>query len=193
MNETSRTESFSVDWKDGDNAPDDVEYDSRQHSHEQPSLHFPDDDLPTDERIDRVIQVLTDAVASEISRDRPAPHFSTDAGDVMDAGQEERPTTASLAMQTAADLRPDCVSSETVSWRATPDPTAFDIVEPESHEGPTDAGMNIDDLVEDAALDSSKRTTDAWERDFQLECSDGNINVVSAGPDGQFGSEDDVQ
>ena len=51
----------------------------------------------------------------------------------------------------------------------------------------------IDDLVEDGALDSSKRTTDAWDRDFQIECEGMNINVVSAGPDGQFGSEDDIR
>ncbi|NOY92964.1 MAG: type II secretion system protein GspG [Deltaproteobacteria bacterium] len=58
---------------------------------------------------------------------------------------------------------------------------------------PGDSCPNIDDLVEDAALDSSKRTTDAWERDFQIDCDNGGINVLSAGPDGQFGSEDDVQ
>jgi len=51
----------------------------------------------------------------------------------------------------------------------------------------------IEDLISDAALDRNKRTTDAWEREFQVQCDDGNISVVSAGPDGQFGSEDDIQ
>lgn len=52
---------------------------------------------------------------------------------------------------------------------------------------------NMDDLVEGGYLDSSKRTTDAWDNDFQIECDGGNVSVVSAGPDGQFGTEDDVQ
>jgi len=60
-------------------------------------------------------------------------------------------------------------------------------------DNPGNGCPTIDELKQDQALDSSKRTTDAWDRDFQLECDDGNINVVSAGPDGQFGSEDDVQ
>lgn len=51
----------------------------------------------------------------------------------------------------------------------------------------------IDDLIEDGTLDSSKRTKDAWEHDFQIECDGMNTNVVSSGPDGQFGSEDDVR
>lgn len=52
---------------------------------------------------------------------------------------------------------------------------------------------SVEELVQDGDLDSSKRTADAWEHDFQIECDGPNISVVSAGPDGQFGSEDDVQ
>lgn len=58
---------------------------------------------------------------------------------------------------------------------------------------PSERCPTIDDLISDAALDRSKRTTDAWEREFQVQCDGSNVDVLSAGPDGQFGSEDDIQ
>jgi general secretion pathway protein G len=48
------------------------------------------------------------------------------------------------------------------------------------------------ELQEEGYLDRSKRATDAWDNDFQIECEGDDIYVVSAGPDGQFGSEDDI-
>ena len=60
-------------------------------------------------------------------------------------------------------------------------------------ENPAGGCPTMDDLVEGAYLDKSKRTTDAWDNDFVIECEGDNVAVVSAGPDGQFGTEDDIQ
>ncbi|MFW6067507.1 MAG: type II secretion system protein [Myxococcota bacterium] len=51
---------------------------------------------------------------------------------------------------------------------------------------------SMDDLVQGGYIDASKRTTDAWDNDFQVECEGNDPMVVSAGPDGQFGTEDDI-
>jgi general secretion pathway protein G len=48
------------------------------------------------------------------------------------------------------------------------------------------------ELQEEGYLDRSKRATDAWDNEFQVECEGDDIYVVSAGPDGQFGTEDDI-
>ena len=48
------------------------------------------------------------------------------------------------------------------------------------------------ELQEEGYLDRSKRATDAWDNDFQVECEGDDIYVISAGPDGQFGTEDDI-
>lgn len=50
----------------------------------------------------------------------------------------------------------------------------------------------VEDLVNDRYLDGSRRTTDAWDMEFQISCEDGDIAVVSAGPDGEFSTEDDI-
>lgn len=42
-------------------------------------------------------------------------------------------------------------------------------------------------------LDETKRTTDAWDNSFRIECEGANVYVTSAGPDGKFGTEDDIQ
>ena len=47
-------------------------------------------------------------------------------------------------------------------------------------------------LVEQRILDSGKRTQDAWDNDFQIECQGGDITVISSGPDEQMGTEDDI-
>lgn len=51
----------------------------------------------------------------------------------------------------------------------------------------------VDDLVNDRFLDSSRRTTDAWDTPFQVTCEEGEIFVVSAGKDGEFATEDDIE
>ena len=50
----------------------------------------------------------------------------------------------------------------------------------------------IEDLVNERYLDGTRRTTDAWDTPFQITCEDGDIAVVSAGPDLQFNTEDDI-
>ena len=50
----------------------------------------------------------------------------------------------------------------------------------------------VEDLVSERYLDGSKRTADAWDNEFQVTCEDGDIFVVSAGPDLEFNTEDDI-
>ena len=50
----------------------------------------------------------------------------------------------------------------------------------------------VDDLVQGRYLDGNKRTADAWDNDFQIECEAGDVKVTSAGADGQFGTDDDI-
>ena len=50
----------------------------------------------------------------------------------------------------------------------------------------------MDQLLEDKAIDKNRSTTDAWDNEFRIECDGTDINVTSAGPDGEFGTEDDI-
>lgn len=60
-------------------------------------------------------------------------------------------------------------------------------------ENPGDGCPDMADLTEGSYLDSSMRTTDAWDVDFELECEGRDVFAISAGPDGQFGNDDDIQ
>lgn len=51
----------------------------------------------------------------------------------------------------------------------------------------------VADLVSSHDLDKGVRTTDAWDHDFQINCDGDNVTVVSAGPDGQMGDQDDIK
>lgn len=51
----------------------------------------------------------------------------------------------------------------------------------------------MEELVEAGTIDHSRRTTDAWDNPFIIECDGDDIIVRSNGPDGQAGNEDDVQ
>jgi general secretion pathway protein G len=51
----------------------------------------------------------------------------------------------------------------------------------------------MDQLIEDKVIDKSKSTTDSWDHPFRIECDGTEINVTSAGPDGQFDTEDDIK
>jgi general secretion pathway protein G len=51
---------------------------------------------------------------------------------------------------------------------------------------------SVEDLVSERYLDGSRRTTDAWETPYQISCEDGEISVLSAGPDLEFSTEDDI-
>jgi general secretion pathway protein G len=50
----------------------------------------------------------------------------------------------------------------------------------------------VEDLVNERYLDGTRRTADAWDTPFQISCEDGDVAVVSAGPDLQFNTEDDI-
>jgi prepilin-type N-terminal cleavage/methylation domain-containing protein len=50
----------------------------------------------------------------------------------------------------------------------------------------------VEELVTERYLDGTRRTTDAWDTPFQISCEDGDIAVLSAGPDLQFNTEDDI-
>jgi len=50
----------------------------------------------------------------------------------------------------------------------------------------------VEELVSERYLDGTRRTTDAWDTPFQISCEDGDIAVISAGPDLQFNTEDDI-
>jgi general secretion pathway protein G len=51
----------------------------------------------------------------------------------------------------------------------------------------------VEDLINGRYLDRTRRTTDAWDTQFQIGCEEGEITVVSAGPDLEFSTEDDIQ
>lgn len=50
----------------------------------------------------------------------------------------------------------------------------------------------IDQLIEDKILDKSKATTDSWDRAFRISCDGTEVTVTSAGSDGEFDTEDDI-
>jgi hypothetical protein len=50
---------------------------------------------------------------------------------------------------------------------------------------------SMEEVLSSAALDDEARTVDPWDTPFRLECSDGP-RVSSAGPDREFGTEDDI-
>ena len=52
---------------------------------------------------------------------------------------------------------------------------------------------SVDDLVEAGQLNRSARTTDPWNNAFQIECEEDEIIVISPGPDGQAGTDDDIR
>jgi general secretion pathway protein G len=52
---------------------------------------------------------------------------------------------------------------------------------------------NVGKLVDEKILDKKKKTKDAWDNDFSIECDDDGATVKSAGPDGQMGTEDDIE
>ena len=51
----------------------------------------------------------------------------------------------------------------------------------------------MDQLIEDKAIDKNKATTDPWDHPYKIECDGDDIIVISAGPDGEFDTEDDIK
>lgn len=50
----------------------------------------------------------------------------------------------------------------------------------------------MEQLVEGKFIDKSTSTKDGWEHDFLIECDGTDVTVTSAGPNGQFGDDDDI-
>lgn len=50
----------------------------------------------------------------------------------------------------------------------------------------------VQDLLEARILDKKTNTKDEWDNDFAIECDEEGPSVVSAGPDKQMGTEDDI-
>lgn len=59
-------------------------------------------------------------------------------------------------------------------------------------ENPGNDCPSVEDLKEGGYIDSGKNTQDAWQNDFQIECDGTDITVISGGPDGEIGTEDDI-
>jgi general secretion pathway protein G len=51
----------------------------------------------------------------------------------------------------------------------------------------------MEQLIEDKAIDKSKATTDPWDHAYRIECDGTEVMVTSAGPDGEFDTEDDIK
>jgi general secretion pathway protein G len=51
----------------------------------------------------------------------------------------------------------------------------------------------IEQLTEGGYIDHSRRTTDAWDNAFAISCEGDDIGVVSPGPNGQMGDDDDIR
>ena len=51
---------------------------------------------------------------------------------------------------------------------------------------------DMQDLLDGEYIDSATSTKDAWDMDFELSCDGRDMVVTSAGPDGQFGNDDDI-
>jgi general secretion pathway protein G len=52
---------------------------------------------------------------------------------------------------------------------------------------------SVEDLVERGLLNGDQQTTDGWDQAFSIECDRNRVVVISGGPDGQIGGEDDVR
>ena len=50
----------------------------------------------------------------------------------------------------------------------------------------------MQELIENGDISANQSSKDPWDNDFQIECDGREPVVHSAGPDGQFGSEDDI-
>jgi len=52
---------------------------------------------------------------------------------------------------------------------------------------------SVQQLVDEKILRRGLNTQDAWDNDYQVDCDDEGAVVRSAGPDKQFGTEDDIE
>jgi len=59
-------------------------------------------------------------------------------------------------------------------------------------EKPARGCPTVADLVGGGYLDGDKSTTDAWGRPMATDCKGTRVTVTSAGADGLFGTDDDI-
>lgn len=59
--------------------------------------------------------------------------------------------------------------------------------------GDPHACPTVSRLIEDGALGRGVRRDDPWGARFRVECAGDDVTVVSPGPDGRSGTEDDVR
>lgn len=60
-------------------------------------------------------------------------------------------------------------------------------------ENPGGECPSVQKLVDDGQLNKSSRLKDAWENEFKIECEGEEPTVISGGPDGQMGNDDDIR
>jgi general secretion pathway protein G len=51
----------------------------------------------------------------------------------------------------------------------------------------------MEQLISDKAIDKSTATRDSWDNEFRIECDGTDITVISAGPDKEFDTADDIK
>jgi general secretion pathway protein G len=61
-----------------------------------------------------------------------------------------------------------------------------------NHPGTGGACPTIEDLKNDKALKADQNTNDPWGKPYKIVCTGEDYGVMSPGPDGKEGSEDDI-
>jgi len=61
-----------------------------------------------------------------------------------------------------------------------------------NHPGTGGACPTIEDLKNDKALKADQNTNDPWGKPYKIVCTGEDFGVMSPGPDGKEGSEDDI-
>jgi general secretion pathway protein G len=51
----------------------------------------------------------------------------------------------------------------------------------------------VEKLVEAKIMSKKSRTADAWDHEYTIECDEDGATVRSGGPDGQMGTDDDIE
>lgn len=55
-----------------------------------------------------------------------------------------------------------------------------------------DTCPTMQNLLDERILDKKTKTKDGWDNEFTIECDEEGPTVISAGPDKQMGTEDDI-
>jgi len=56
----------------------------------------------------------------------------------------------------------------------------------------TDGCPTVQDLLDERILDKNRNSKDAWDNEFDIQCDEEGPLAVSAGPDKQMGTDDDI-